>query len=144
MFLADYDYVNVYGENITAKKQAEYSLKEYMENLKGSNEDLERFAYIASHDLQEPLRNVVSFSQLLSRRYGGKLDSDADEFIEYIVEGGKRMQTLVSDLLDYSRVNTRAEPFQSTDCEQVIDKVLQNLYFIIQENDAVIETTPFL
>jgi PAS domain S-box-containing protein len=128
--------------DITDHKQGEEQLKEYAANLKRSNEDLERFAYIASHDLQEPLRNVISFSQLLSRRYKRKLDPDADEFIEYIVEGGKRMQTLVSDLLEYSRVNTRAEPFRSVDCEQVVDKVLQNLFFTIQENNAVIESTP--
>jgi PAS domain S-box-containing protein len=136
----EHGYVNVYGRDITERQQAEKALKEYAENLKRSNEDLERFAYIASHDLQEPLRNVVSFSQLLSRRYTGKLDPDADEFIGYIVEGGKRMQALVSDLLEYSRVNTRAEPFRLIDSEQILDKVMQNLFFAIQENNAVIET----
>ncbi|MDD1673499.1 MAG: ATP-binding protein [Methanomicrobiales archaeon] len=130
------------GQDITERRQAEEEVQEHMANLKRSNEDLERFAYIASHDLQEPLRNVVSFSQLLSRRYAGKLDPDADEFISYIVEGGKRMQSLISDLLDYSRVNTRAKPFEPTNCEDVVEKVMQNLFFVIQESNATIETTP--
>jgi PAS domain S-box-containing protein len=121
-------------------KERTDELKEYAENLKRSNEDLERFAYIASHDLQEPLRNVVSFSQLLARRYQGKLEPDADEFIGYIVEGGKRMQDLVHDLLEYSRVNTRGAPFQPTECEEVVDRVMQNLFFTIQESNATIET----
>jgi PAS domain S-box-containing protein len=122
-------------------KERTEELKEYTENLKRSNEDLERFAYIASHDLQEPLRNVVSFSQLLARRYHGKLEPDADEFIGYIVEGGKRMQELVQDLLEYSRVNTRGAPFQPTNSEDVVDRVIQNLFFTIQESNTIIETT---
>jgi len=126
--------------DVTGNKQAEEQLRENALNLKRSNEDLERFAYIASHDLQEPLRNVISFSQLLARRYKGKLDHDADEFIDYIVEGGKRMQGLIQDLLEYSRVNTRGEAFEPVDSEQVVDKVLHNLYFQIQENNAVIHT----
>jgi PAS domain S-box-containing protein len=128
------------GQDITDRKNAENRLQEYTENLKRSNEDLERFAYIASHDLQEPLRNVVSFSQLLSKRYTGKLDPDANEFIGYIVEGGKRMQALVSDLLEYSRVNTRAVPFAPVESEDVVDRVMQNLFFSIQESSATIET----
>ncbi|MDD1677712.1 MAG: PAS domain S-box protein [Methanomicrobiales archaeon] len=132
--------IAMFGRNITDRKRAERQLQEYAASLKRSNEDLERFAYIASHDLQEPLRNVVSFSQLLARRYEGKLDPDADEFIGYIVEGGKRMQGLVSDLLEYSRINTRAMPSQPTDSEEVVDRVMQNLFFTIQESNATIET----
>jgi PAS domain S-box-containing protein len=142
IFLQGKPAIETIFRDIGSRKQAEQALQTYAENLKRSNEDLERFAYIASHDLQEPLRNVVSFSQLLSRRYKGKMDPDADEFIEYIVEGGKRMQTLISDLLDYSRISTRAEPFQPTDCEQVMDKVLQSLFYTIQESNSVIESTP--
>jgi PAS domain S-box-containing protein len=118
------------------------ALNQYAENLKRSNEDLERFAYIASHDLQEPLRNVVSFSQLLARRYQGKLSADADEYIGYIVEGGKRMQALVQDLLEYSRVHTKGQAFQEVESEEIIDRVLQNLTSSIQESDARIRTTP--
>jgi PAS domain S-box len=127
--------------DITENKIVEEQLKEYAASLKRSNEDLERFAYVASHDLQEPLRNVVSFSQLLSRRYKGRMDPDADEFIGYIVEGGKRMQSLVQDLLEYSRVSTRGAPFQPTECEEVVDHVMQNLFFTIQESNTTIETT---
>jgi PAS domain S-box-containing protein len=142
IFLQGKPAIETIFRDIASRKKAEQALQTYAENLKRSNEDLERFAYIASHDLQEPLRNMVSFSQLLSRRYKGKMDPDADEFIEYIVEGGKRMQTLISDLLDYSRISTRAEPFQPMDCEQVMDKVLQSLFYTIQESNAFIESTP--
>jgi PAS domain S-box-containing protein len=142
IFLQGKPAIETIFRDIAGRKQAERALQTYAENLKRSNEDLERFAYIASHDLQEPLRNVVSFSQLLSRRYKGKMDPDADEFIDYIVEGGKRMQALISDLLEYSRINTRQEPFKPVDCEEIIAGVLQNLFFTIQESNAVIETTP--
>ncbi|MDD1678180.1 MAG: ATP-binding protein [Methanomicrobiales archaeon] len=128
--------------DITERKRAEEALKEYTESLKRSNEDLERFAYIASHDLQEPLRNVVSFSQLLSRRYKDKLSTDADEYLGYIVEGGKRMQILVQDLLEYSRVNTRGQAFMPVECEPIVEKVTQNLQSQIQDSDAVIVTGP--
>jgi PAS domain S-box-containing protein len=134
--------IAVFCRDITDRRHANEELKQYAERLKRSNEDLERFAYIASHDLQEPLRNVVSFSQLLARRYSGKLEPDADEFIGYIVEGGRRLQALVSDLLEYSRVNTRASPFQKTNSEEVVDRVIQNLFFTIQESNTTIETTP--
>ncbi len=134
--------IAVFCRDVTSLRRSNEELRKYAQQLKNSNEDLERFAYIASHDLQEPLRNVVSFSQLLSRRYEGKLDPDADEFIGYIVEGGKRMQALVNDLLEYSRVSTRATPFQPTDSEGVVDRVMQNLFFAIQESNSTIETTP--
>jgi PAS domain S-box-containing protein len=126
--------------DVDEQKLAEKTLKDYAENLKRSNEDLERFAYIASHDLQEPLRNVVSFSQLLARRYRGKLNADADEYIGYIVEGGKRMQSLVQDLLEYSRVHTKGQEFVPVNCEDVVDRVIQNLHTTIQESDTVIKS----
>jgi PAS domain S-box-containing protein len=130
------------GYDITDRLKAETNLREYADNLKRSNEDLERFAYIASHDLQEPLRNVVSFAQLLSRRYTGKLDPSADEYIGYVVDGGKRMQALVQDLLEYSRVHTRGRAFETVQCEEIVEKVIQNLHITIQETDAVIKSGP--
>jgi PAS domain S-box-containing protein len=140
--LADSGRIRIYSTDITSRKQAEETLRDYADRLKRSNEDLERFAYIASHDLQEPLRNVVSFAQLLSRRYTGKLNPDADEYISYIVEGGKRMQALVSDLLDYSRVNTRGQSFVPVNTDDLVDHVIQNLYTQVQESNAIITTDP--
>jgi len=107
-------------------KRAEENLKNYAHDLKRSNEDLERFAYVASHDLREPLRMVTSFSQLLERNYKGRLDADADEFIAYIVDGGKRMESLVSDLLDYSRVVSQTRPMASIDTDASVKTAIGN------------------
>ena len=106
--------------DLTARKQAEDQIRRYANDLKLSNQELEHFAYVASHDLQEPLRTVSSFSQLLARRYQGKLDADADEFITFIVEGATRMQTLINDLLAFSRIGTRGNPFVPVECEEIL------------------------
>ena len=106
--------------------------------LARSNSELERFAYVASHDLQEPLRMVASYTQLLARRYKGKLDSDADEFIGYAVDGANRMRQLINALLDYSRVSTRSKSFAPTDCEDVLYQAVTNLQVAIEENDAAV------
>gem|GEM_PF-2334686 len=118
------------------RRRAEETLRKTVEELAKSNRELEQFAYVSSHDLQEPLRMVGSYTQLLARRYKGKLDSEADEFIRYAVEGVKRMQILINDLLTFSRIGTRGKPFEATDCNVVLKKTLQDLKVSIEENNA--------
>ena len=124
------------ARDITKRRRAEMELEQYAERLKLSNQDLERFAYVASHDLREPLRMVTSFAQLLSERYKGRLDADADEFIDYIVDGGRRMDALVNDLLDYSRVTSRSRPMEMTDMNEPVNEALNNLSISIKERGA--------
>jgi len=128
--------------DLTARKEAEDEIKRYAEDLKRSNQELEHFAYVASHDLQEPLRTVSSFAQLLARRYQGKLDADADEFITFIVEGAMRMQTLINDLLAFSRIGTRGNPFAPVDCGKAFHAAMENLEVAIAQSAAVITTDP--
>ena len=111
------------------------------EDLARSNRDLEQFAYVASHDLQEPLRMVATYTQLLAERYQGKLDSDADKYIHYAVDGALRMQKLVQDLLAFSRIGRHGLTLASTDCHAVLDASLKNLEAAIQESGAVVEHT---
>ena len=110
--------------------------------LERSNADLEQFAYVASHDLQEPLQMVSSFVQLLARRYQGKLDSTADEYIGYAVSGAARMRALINDLLSYSRVGTRGGKFEETDCESVLAVALNNLSVAIEQAHATVTHDP--
>jgi signal transduction histidine kinase len=110
--------------------------------LARSNGELQQFAYVASHDLQEPLRMVASFTQLLARRYADKLDDDARDFINFAVDGATRMQTLISDLLNYSRVGTQGKPLAPTDGDAVLERVLDGLKFAIEENRAAITHDP--
>ena len=145
--------------DITERKEAEEALQKINEDLEArvvertealvnqtrelerSNDELEKFAYVASHDLQEPLRMIASYVQLLSRRYQDKLDDEANEFIDYAVNGATRMQQLINDLLAYSRVGTRGKPFDPTNCTNVIKRVIHNLEPAILENKATITTS---
>lgn len=124
--------------DISARKAAEAALLRTVEELKRSNEELEQFAYIASHDLQEPLRMVASYTQLLGRRYKGRLDADADEFIEYAVDGATRMQRLIQDLLMYSRVGTKGKELKATSSRAAFDEALGNLRRVIEEQGAIV------
>lgn len=125
-------------EDITHKKIHEIELQKTLDELKRSNSELEQFAYVASHDLQEPLRMISSFTQLLERRYKNQLDDDAIDYIHYAVDGAKRMQELINDLLIFSRVKSKAGEFKSVDLDNVIDEVLFNLEIAIEKNDTVI------
>ena len=122
--------------DITERKQVEEMLKQTTLEMQRSNAELEQFAYVISHDLQEPLRMVSSYTQLLAQRYGDKLDADADEFIAYAVDGAERMQALLHDLLEYSRVGTRGKPFSWVNCKDAVDKAVANLQIAIQESGA--------
>ncbi|MHC5765595.1 MAG: GAF domain-containing protein [Nostoc sp.] len=123
-----------------ALSQAQLLEKETQQSqeLTRSNAELEQFAYVASHDLQEPLRMVTSYLQLLERRYKNQLDANADQFITYAVDGASRMQTLINDLLNYSRVSTRGQPFMPVDCSVVLELVLANLQVAIADRKAVV------
>jgi PAS domain S-box-containing protein len=124
--------------DITTRKKAEAHLLQKVEELNRSNEELGQFAYIASHDLQEPLRMVASYTQLLSRRYKGKLDSDADDFIAFAVDGASRMQRLIKDLLAYSRAGTKGADLLKTSSESALQQALVNLRGAIEESGALI------
>lgn len=123
---------------IETRKVVEENLLKIKEELERSNSELEQFAYVASHDLQEPLRMIASYVQLLSVRYKDKLDENANEFINFAVDGATRMQRLINDLLSYSRVSSRNKEFKPTDLNEVLDLALTNLKLIIEENDAII------
>ncbi|MBI4498793.1 MAG: PAS domain S-box protein [Chloroflexi bacterium] len=128
--------------DITVRKQAEEQLRQTAAELERSNADLQQFAYVASHDLQEPLRMVASFTQLLARRYRGRLDADADTFIAFVVDGATRMQRLIEDLLAYSRVGTQGRPFEPTNVGAVVDRVLSELSAAITEHGATVTRDP--
>ncbi len=128
--------------DISLRKAAEANLLQKVDELKRSNEELGQFAYIASHDLQEPLRMVASYTQLLSRRYKGKLDSDADEFIAFAVDGASRMQRLIQDLLAYSRVGTKGKGLHNTSSEAAFRQAITNLRGAIETSGAVVTHDP--
>lgn len=130
------------ARSLSERENLMSSLNKTMEKLQKSNSELEQFAYVASHDLQEPLRMISNFLQLLKKRYEGQLDSDADEFIGFAVDGAKRMQILINDLLAYSRVTSKDEAFENVNLEKVLDEVLFNLEIDIEKNQAIIKREP--
>ena len=131
---------------VQAERQRLYNAMEALArqraDLERSNSELQQFAYVASHDLQEPLRAVASFTKLLADRYRGRLDRDADDFIDFAVDGAKRAQNLINDLLEYSRVNTRGAPFAPVPCESVFEQVMADLSALRRENQATITHDP--
>jgi len=130
------------GGDITELKKGEQDLLSTLENLKEVNSELERFAYVASHDLQEPLRMITSFIQLLEKRYKDKLDEEANEFITFIVDGAKRMQLMISDLLFYSRIGRKEKEFSQLDVNIILENVISNLRIKIEETNAKITHDP--
>ena len=127
---------------LSAVREANESLAGYAAELERSNSELEQFAYVASHDLQEPLRKVTSFCQLLQRRYGGQLDERADQYIEFAVDGAKRMQVLINDLLAFSRVGRSGQELEPVACDSALAAARANLSGQIDQAGAVIEAGP--
>ena len=125
--------------DVTTNKEAEIKMTELIKELARSNKELEQYANVTSHDLKEPLRMVSSFTQLLEKRYKGKFDNDADEFIKYIVDGAHRMERLLDDILEYSKIKTEAKTFERVDIEEIIDETCQNLKLAIIEGNIRIE-----
>ena len=133
--------LNMMQDAEEARQQAEDAnkeLKAMLAELKRSNQELEQFAYVASHDLQEPLRMVASYTQLLQRRYQDKLDDDANDFIHFAVDGANRMKALIDDLLSYSRISTRGREFKPTDINKVIENAASDLQMLIEEEGATL------
>ncbi|MGO8878424.1 MAG: MASE3 domain-containing protein [Desulfomonilaceae bacterium] len=128
----------VFAEDISTRKKAEEELQRSHDELERSNTELQQFAYVASHDLQEPLRMVSSYMGLIERRYKGQLDADADDFIGYAVDGAKHMRMLINDLLEYSRVGTHGKTFGPVDCETLLSRVLDHLQLSIEDSGATV------
>ncbi len=140
--LGDEEIMLVVVRDITQRKETEEVLEGYRSELERSNESLDQFAHVASHDLQEPLRMVSSFMALLSNQYGDQLDENAKEYIDFAVDGAQRMQRLVIDLLTYARVGTRGKSFETTECEDVLKISLINLKVALEESAAVLTHDP--
>lgn len=119
-------------------EKAESKLEKLIDNLRSSNRELEQFAYVSSHDLKEPLRMITSFLQLLQRRYADKLDEDANDFINFAVEGAKRMNCMINDLLDYSRIGSTETEFEYLESEKIVETVLRNLEPLINDTNAIV------
>jgi PAS domain S-box-containing protein len=130
------------ARDITKLKKTEEALKSKLEELAVSNAELEQFAYVSSHDLQEPLRMITSYLQLLQKRYYGNLDDKADKYINFAVDGASRMQNLINALLEFSRVSTRNRELEAMNCEFILNQALSNLKLMIKDNKATISQDP--
>lgn len=130
------------AEEVKRREEVEKQLRETMTELERSNRDLEQFAYVASHDLQQPLRLVTSYVELLARRYKGKLDTDADEFISFALDSANRMQRLIRDLLAYARVEMVGKPLVETSCNEALNTALMNLRPLVEETSAEVTHDP--
>jgi PAS domain S-box-containing protein len=128
--------------DITERKRAEEELQRYARELARSNAELEQFAYVASHDLREPLRTVSSYLELLDERYGNSLDKDGAEFVAYALDGAVRMQELIDALLEYARVSTTGSEFEVVDCQTVLEQSLRDLQSVIKESRAKVSSEP--
>ncbi|MCE3280023.1 MAG: response regulator receiver sensor signal transduction histidine kinase [Bacteroidetes bacterium] len=138
-------FVELYKKNKELRIQGEHlrvlnlKLEQRSNDLMRNVQELEKFAYVASHDLQEPLRTITSYIQLLQKKFSNKLDPEAIEFMEFVVNGSKRMKTLINDLLEYSRINSAESKFEKVDCNDILFEVSQNLQNSIKDSDAKIE-----
>jgi PAS domain S-box-containing protein len=130
------------GRDVTARRSAQEELRAAHDELARSNSELEQFAYVASHDLQEPLRMVSSYTQLLGKRHGDKLDGDAREFMAYIVDGAARMKQLIEDLLAYSRVGTRGKDFKPVRLDAAVERARNNLRGALEDSGGEIVSDP--
>ncbi|MCW3070279.1 MAG: response regulator receiver sensor signal transduction histidine kinase [Bacteroidetes bacterium] len=138
-------FVELYRKNQELRIQGEHlkllniQLEQRSNDLMRNIQELEKFAYVASHDLQEPLRTITSYIQLLQKKFGDKLDDEANEFMDFVVSGSRRMKTLINDLLEYSRINRVEGTLESVNCNVIVAEVLQNLDDSIKDSHAVIE-----
>ncbi|GAB6054588.1 hypothetical protein JCM17960_34080 [Magnetospira thiophila] len=128
--------------DITQQKETQARIEEVLAELKRSNEELEQFAYVSSHDLREPLRMITSYLQLLQRSHGQNLDQEAHEYIAFAVDGARRMEQLILDLLSYSRINSQKSAAQPIDCQLIIERVRENLRASISEKSATLQVGP--
>ena len=136
VYIPEINEIRIYSNDITPRKRAQEKLARQADELARSNAELQEFAYVASHDLQEPLRVISGFVQLLSDRYSGQLDETAEEFIGYVVDGTERMKVLINDLLEYSRVGTQGRPLEPVESSSALEHALANLRVAISEADA--------
>lgn len=141
-FAEPFQVLRIYSMDITRRKQMEEKLRDALLELERSNRDLEEFAYISSHDLQEPLRKIANFSEMLVTQYQGRLDEPAERYFGYIIDGAKRMQALINDLLSYSRVGRAELPLVPASLEEILKGTLSNLQALIQESGAEISHDP--